>query len=417
MLPSAKAVSPATESSSVASRPEMALAETANPTVRFNSLPLTVTPMMVGAAALAVIVLGGGVWMLVRAFEAPGRTTLSTEAAAAAAPSQPVDASAAVSPPAQPTDTSGAPAPVAPPATSPLPVTSTASKVTVPTSRPGTSTTASSTTAGRTAPVIVADASASNASTTKPPVTEAISTDGVARERLEIARAKMKSNLLEPALADLAQIRRDFATNAAAADASFLSSEIFEKLNRIEDAMAMHVEFNKRFPSDSRLAASKLRLAELTLKSRLANREASAREILNDIATSHPRTEQAFAALRLKLTLEQGRAREKDPVLGIDVPRSLPTLRTLTEQFPTSPLTMAEWSRLANMYDDLEQYQLAATTYESLGTLFPSNPYDAWFRAGEIYERRLKNVDKAREAYAKVPATSARYRDAQRKLK
>ena len=37
-------------------------------------------------------------------------------------------------------------------------------------------------------------------------------------------------------------------------------------------------------------------------------------------------------------------------------------------------------------------------------------------RVGELYERRLKDPVKAREAYEKVPATSARYRDAQRKL-
>jgi tetratricopeptide (TPR) repeat protein len=227
----------------------------------------------------------------------------------------------------------------------------------------------------------------------------------------------MNSNLLEPALADLAQIRLDFPTSAAAAEASFLSANILETLGRIEDAMAVHVEFNKRFASDARVAASRLRLAELTLKSRHANKEATARELLKGIADTHPRTEEAFAALRLKLSLEQGRTREMDPVLGIEVPRSLPTLRALTEQFPSAPLTMAEWSRLAAMYDDLDQHELAATAYWSLATYFPSNPYDAWFRAAEIYERRLKNPDKAREAYANVPPTSARYKDAQRRLK
>jgi TolA-binding protein len=238
-----------------------------------------------------------------------------------------------------------------------------------------------------------------------------------ARERLDIARAKMNSNLLEPALIDLAQIRADAPTSAAAADASFLSAEILEKLGRIEDAMAVHVEFNKRFASDSRLPASQLRLAELTLKSRHNNKEATARALLKDVATSYPRTPHAFAALRLKLTLEQGRGREMDPVLGIDVPRALPTLRTLTEQFPTAPLTMENWSRLGSMYTDLDQHELAAKAYVSLATYFPSNPYDAWFRAGEIYERRLKDPTKAKEAYANVPTTSTRYKDAQRKLK
>jgi tetratricopeptide (TPR) repeat protein len=241
--------------------------------------------------------------------------------------------------------------------------------------------------------------------------------DAAASERLAVARAKMDSNLLEPALVDLSLIRREYPASAAAVEASFLSANILEKLGRIEDAMAVHVEFNQRFSGHARLGASKLRLAELTLKSRHANKEATARALLKDVAESQPRTDEALAALRLKLTLEQGRAREMDPVLGIEVPRSLPTLRTLTEQFPTSPVVMAEWSRLAAMYADLDRHELAATAYWSLATYFPSNPYDAWYRAGEIFERRLKDMVKAREAYANVPATSPRYRDAQRKLK
>jgi tetratricopeptide (TPR) repeat protein len=160
-----------------------------------------------------------------------------------------------------------------------------------------------------------------------------------------------------------------------------------------------------------------LKLAELTLRSRQPNREATARALLKEIAGTHPRTPQALAALRLKLTLEQGRAREDDPVLGVDVPRALPTLRELTTQFPTDPRTMAEWSRLAGMYADLDRHDLAADAYVQLATLFPANPYDAWFRAGELYERRVKDADKAREAYAKVPERSPRYKEAQRKLK
>ena len=40
-----------------------------------------------------------------------------------------------------------------------------------------------------------------------------------------------------------------------------------------------------------------------------------------------------------------------------------------------------------------------------------------WFRLGDIYERRLKNPEKAREAYAKVPQSSSRYNEAQRRMK
>jgi TolA-binding protein len=270
------------------------------------------------------------------------------------------------------------------------------------------------------APAVAAPAAATRnapASASTPPATGA-SSEAAARERLDIARAKWNSNLLEPALADLRQIFIDFPSSAAAAEASFMSAEILEKLGRLEDAMATHIEFNRRFAKDPRLAASKLRLAQLTLQSRQPNRENSARQILGDIVTAHPKTPQALAALQMKLKLEQGRGpREMDPVLGLDVPRALPTLRALTEQFPSSPLAMIALNRLAEMYADIDDYPRAAQTYVDLATNFPANPNDAWFRAGEIYERRLKDLDKARAAYANVPAGSARYQDAQRKLK
>ena len=41
---------------------------------------------------------------------------------------------------------------------------------------------------------------------------------------------------------------------------------------------------------------------------------------------------------------------------------------------------------------------------------------EVWFRLGEIYERRLNDPAKAREAYAKVPQASSRYAEAQRRL-
>ena len=47
----------------------------------------------------------------------------------------------------------------------------------------------------------------------------------------------------------------------------------------------------------------------------------------------------------------------------------------------------------------------------------PTRPSDVCFRLGEIYERRLNDPVKAKEAYAKVPPGSPRYNDAQRRLK
>ena len=80
-------------------------------------------------------------------------------------------------------------------------------------------------------------------------------------------------------------------------------------------------------------------------------------------------------------------------------------------------MSMLALNRLAELYTEIDRYDLAAEAYTTLATRFPDNTLDAWFKAGEIYERRLKELERAREAYAQVPATSQRYRDAQRKLK
>jgi tetratricopeptide (TPR) repeat protein len=106
-----------------------------------------------------------------------------------------------------------------------------------------------------------------------------------------------------------------------------------------------------------------------------------------------------------------------DPIYGVQVPAVLPTLRTLTEQFPTAPASMIAFNRLAGYYHDLDLYEREARALNDLGTNFPNNPYDVWYRLGELYERRLKDPVRAREAYGKVPQSSPRYRDAQRKLR
>jgi tetratricopeptide (TPR) repeat protein len=140
--------------------------------------------------------------------------------------------------------------------------------------------------------------------------------------------------------------------------------------------------------------------------------------LLDEVIGSYPRSPQSFQALQIKMRLiGEGRQRAFDPVLNLQVPAMLPPLRTLTEQFPTHPSAMVAYNRLAGFYSDLEQYERAAQALVDLGTNFPDNPYDAWYRAGELLERRVKDRARARDAYAKVPEKSPRYREAQRKLK
>jgi len=78
---------------------------------------------------------------------------------------------------------------------------------------------------------------------------------------------------------------------------------------------------------------------------------------------------------------------------------------------------MVALNQLALGYEDIDQFQAAVETLEHLAAQYPENPMEVWFRLGDLYERRLRNADKARAAYEKVPATSPRYREAQQRLK
>jgi hypothetical protein len=68
------------------------------------------------------------------------------------------------------------------------------------------------------------------------------------------------------------------------------------------------------------------------------------------------------------------------------------------------------------MYEDLRQYALAASALHDLAIRFPNNQRDAAWRAGEIYEKRVNNMERAQASYALVPQRSSHYRDAQKKL-
>jgi predicted Zn-dependent protease len=84
-------------------------------------------------------------------------------------------------------------------------------------------------------------------------------------------------------------------------------------------------------------------------------------------------------------------------------------------QFPDDPEAMAARNRLAMTFTQMNRHAEAAEVLEEIGARDNVSP-DLWFRLGEIYERRLNNPAKAREAYAKVPPGTPRYNEAQKRL-
>jgi serine/threonine protein kinase len=139
-----------------------------------------------------------------------------------------------------------------------------------------------------------------------------------------------------------------------------------------------------------------------------------ARKRFATIAASYSQSSWFVPAMTAKINLEdRGRLREFDAVAGVQVPASLLTRRLLAERAPKHPSSEAALWWLGEAYDDLHLYQLAAEAFSQLGARFPNTRYDAWFKAGELYERRLNNKAEARAAYLKVPSVSRHYKDAQ----
>jgi serine/threonine protein kinase/TolA-binding protein len=248
-----------------------------------------------------------------------------------------------------------------------------------------------------------------------------VSRDSEAAQRLEVAKAKIANNLNEQALNDLRQIIIDFPQSAAAAEAAFLSADIHEKTGNANEAMAAFVEFESRFGRDRRAPDSKLRRAQILSRRGQPADLLQARELYGDVARDHPGTGHAQLALEQKLQLEtrQKNLRAMDPVMKIQVPAVILTLREIIAQFPDSNRAMAARMRLATMLEDMDRHKEAAEVLEELGARAgaANNPSEVFFRLGELYERRLKDPVRAKDAYAKVPPNSPRYNEAQRRLK
>jgi len=373
----------------------------------------------IGIVTVAAIAAGIGAYLASRDESTPP----PVEQTASSAPATPpVDAvTAAAPPPALPE-----PVNATPPAPDPPPAVTTPAAPTTPATKPAAPASGGT---GTQKPA----ATASNAGTAKPnpklekppvlapasPVAPPISRDTQAAQLLEVAKAKLANNLIEPGLADLRQLIIDFPGSRAAAEAAFMAGDIYDKAGRQEEAMAAYVEFEQRFGNDRRVADAKIRRSAILGRQRQPKAQALSLQLLNDVARDYPGSPQAQLALQTKLRIEADRKdlRAIDPVSKQEGPAVIATLRTIIEQFPDSPSALVARNRLALALSQLNRHQDAVDVLEELAAKGgESVPVDLWWRVGEIYERRLNDPAKAKEAYAKVPPGSPRYNDAQRKL-
>jgi TolA-binding protein len=361
------------------------------------------TPWMwgIGIGIVAIAAIGAGVGVY---FSNRGGSTPPSASDQAVTPATPPAGPAPVDP-----------APTAPATAAPVPAA--ASAVPPPAAPPAVTATqkpAAGTTAANAKPKPVPAAPAPAPAPTVP----AMSRETQAAQLLDVAKAKLANNLNEQALNDLRQIIIDFPGSRPAAEAAFLAAEIHEKSGRLDDAMAAYVEFESRFASDRRTADAKLRRSAILGRQRQPKAQAMSLQLLNEVVRDYPGTPQAQSALQTKLRVEGERdLRAVDPVTKQEGPAIIATLRTIIEQFPDAPQALAARNRLAMTLSQNNRHAEAATVLEDLAAKGGENPMDVWWRLGEVYERRLNNPQKAQEAYAKVPPSSPRYNDAQKKLK
>jgi serine/threonine protein kinase/outer membrane protein assembly factor BamD (BamD/ComL family) len=246
-----------------------------------------------------------------------------------------------------------------------------------------------------------------------PPVTPAV--DPVP-ERLRVAKSKFDAKLYDQALIDLKALAEGYASSPGAPAVHLLMAGVYERQGRVEDALAAYVELRDRYRTSAAAAEGTYAMANLLLRSKQADRESAAKEMWSDVATRYPKTPWAPRALFAKATLDdRSRTRVLDSQLGVSVPAALVSYRMLVERYPDSDSNEIAWWRLSEMYEDLKRFPLAAQALENLASRFPNNRRDAQWRAAELYDKKVKDAAKARDAYARVPQTSSHYRDAQKR--
>ena len=245
----------------------------------------------------------------------------------------------------------------------------------------------------------------------------AVADDGAAT-LFKTAQAKIEAHLLDQALDDLKRAVTSYASSPTAPAAQLLIGQVYERQNRLDDAQAAYVELRSHYGTSPAAADATYLLAELVLRGKRPDRESAARSLFGEVADQFPKSSRAPLALSKKATLEdKAKLRTLDPDLQTSVPASLVTYRTLVGAYPSSPQAEFAYEKLAERYEDVRQFALAAEALEQLATRFPMNRRDAAWRAGELYEDKLKDPARTRAAYALVPASSPHYRDAQKKLR
>ncbi len=235
-------------------------------------------------------------------------------------------------------------------------------------------------------------------------------------EELRVARAKFDAALYDQALSDAKGIVARNPSSPSAPTAYLLIANVHTRQNRVDEAAAAYVELRTKYPSSPAAVEGTYSMAELVLRSKRADRDQAARELLNQISISYPDSPWAPRALIRKAAVEERtKLHVVDPQLNASVPAALVSYRALVERYPGAEAAETALAKLADMYEELKRYDLAARSFYDLAERFPNNLRDAAWRAAELYDKKIKDMSTARLAYARVPASSSHYQEAQKR--
>jgi tetratricopeptide (TPR) repeat protein len=234
---------------------------------------------------------------------------------------------------------------------------------------------------------------------------------------LLVGRQQMALKLYDQAIQSLRKVA-DGPDRRQAIDAAFLIASVHETRGDVASAMGTYVEIASRFPEDPRAAEALLRLAESTLKSKRRDGERDAVRALTQVVAKYPASSEAPRALLMRGDIEarQG-GYQRDDVLGGSVPTAVVTYREVIDRYGSSDAATDAFNKLARIYADAKRFEIAALTFQKLAARDAAERYDAWFAAGELFDKRLKDKARAREAYSHVPPSSPHYAEAQKRLR
>ena len=250
----------------------------------------------------------------------------------------------------------------------------------------------------------------------RPPVKPAVAELDPVAQAVDTAGTQMKDAQYDQAVSTLQGALVQKPDSRSAPDAYLMIATAYEKQRRVESAITAFTEVKNRYPTNPASAEALVHLATLVQQTKDPNRNKTAVDYLTQVATNFANTAFGPQALTQRANIEEREnMKVTDPTLGKTVPAALVSYRQLVERYPTAASSELGYWKLATFYEDQKRYDLAADALSQLGTRFPSTRYDAWWEAGELYDKKVKDKAKAAEAYGKVPSSSKHYKDAQKK--